>query len=77
MFSQALRPYVKSIVGADISQASVDVYNKQAADQGFASEMKAVRAELKGEPGEPGELGGTKFDLITVRLPSRVCRPVC
>ena len=75
MFSQALRPYVKSIVGADIIQASVDVYNKQAADQGFASEMKAVRAELKGEP---GELGGTKFDLITVRpSPDRAYRPVC
>ncbi|KAI0628797.1 S-adenosyl-L-methionine-dependent methyltransferase [Trametes polyzona] len=65
LVSQALRPYVKSIVGVDISQGSVDIYNKQAADMGFADQMKAVRAELKGEP---GELDGRKFDLITCCL---------
>ncbi|KAI0668363.1 S-adenosyl-L-methionine-dependent methyltransferase [Trametes maxima] len=62
MVSQALRPHVKSVVGVDISQGSVDVYNKQAANLGFASQIRAVCAELKGEP---GELDGAKFDLIT------------
>ena len=55
---------MKHIVGVDISQGSVDIYNKKAAEQGFSSEMEAVCAVLKGEP---GELGGAKFDLITVR----------
>ncbi|KAI0781499.1 S-adenosyl-L-methionine-dependent methyltransferase [Trametes elegans] len=59
--SQALRPYVRNIVGVDISQKSVDIYNKQAEDLGFASDIRAVRAELKGEP---GELDGAKFDLV-------------
>ncbi|KAI0355126.1 S-adenosyl-L-methionine-dependent methyltransferase [Trametes cingulata] len=61
MVSQALRPYVKRVVGVDISQGSVDLYNKQAADQGFASQMKAVVGPLKGEP---GELDGAKFDVV-------------
>ncbi|KAI0648430.1 S-adenosyl-L-methionine-dependent methyltransferase [Trametes meyenii] len=60
--SQALCPYVKSIVGVDISQAAVDVYNARAADQGLApEEMRAVCAELRGEP---GELDGATFDLV-------------
>ncbi|KAH9890508.1 S-adenosyl-L-methionine-dependent methyltransferase [Cubamyces lactineus] len=62
MVSLALRPYVKHIVGVDISQGSVDIYNKKAAEQGFSSEMEAVCAVLKGTP---EELGGAKFDLIT------------
>ncbi|KAI0648429.1 S-adenosyl-L-methionine-dependent methyltransferase [Trametes meyenii] len=62
LVSQALRPHVKSVVGVDISQGSVDVYNKQAAELGAASQIRAVCAELKGEP---GELDGAKFDLIT------------
>ncbi|KAI0333132.1 S-adenosyl-L-methionine-dependent methyltransferase [Cubamyces sp. BRFM 1775] len=62
LVSLALRPYVKHIVGVDISQASVDIYNKKAAEQGFSSEMEAACALLKGEP---EELGGAKFDLIT------------
>ncbi|KAI0648428.1 S-adenosyl-L-methionine-dependent methyltransferase [Trametes meyenii] len=62
LISQALRPHVKSVVGVDISQVSVDIYNKAAADLGFASQLKAVRADLKGEP---GELDGAKFDLVT------------
>ncbi|PIL33006.1 hypothetical protein GSI_04455 [Ganoderma sinense ZZ0214-1] len=54
--------YVKSIVGVDISQASVDHFNAQAANQSLEpDEMRAVCAELKGEP---GELDGFKFDIV-------------
>ena len=64
MLSQALCPYVKSIVGVDISPASVEQYNIQAANQGLTpEEMKAVCIELKGEP---GELGDARFDLVIV-----------
>ncbi|KAI8974258.1 S-adenosyl-L-methionine-dependent methyltransferase [Trametes punicea] len=62
LISIALRPYVKHIVGVDISQGSVAVYNRRAVELGFSSEMEAVCAVLKGEP---GELGDAKFDLIT------------
>ncbi|KAI0355113.1 S-adenosyl-L-methionine-dependent methyltransferase [Trametes cingulata] len=62
MVSEALFPYVKRIVGVDISEKSVEVYNKKAAEKGASERMKAVCVELKGEP---GELDGAKFDLIT------------
>ncbi|KAI9069490.1 S-adenosyl-L-methionine-dependent methyltransferase [Trametes sanguinea] len=62
LFSLAYRPYVKHILGVDISKASVDIYNRRAAEQGLSQEMEAVCATLKGEP---GELGDKKFDLIT------------
>ena len=56
---------MKSIVGVDISQVSVDRYNARAAQLGFAPEkMKAVCVELKGEP---GELDSAKFDVVVVR----------
>ncbi len=55
---------MKSIVGVDISQVSVDRYNAQAARLGFSPEkMRAVCVELKGEP---GELDGAKFDAVIV-----------
>ncbi|KAL1947203.1 hypothetical protein VTO73DRAFT_14164 [Trametes versicolor] len=60
LVSQALRPHVKSIIGVDISPASVEIYNKQAANHGF-SNMHAVCAELAGEP---GELNEAQFDLV-------------
>ncbi|KAI0695119.1 S-adenosyl-L-methionine-dependent methyltransferase [Cerioporus squamosus] len=66
LVSQQLCQYVKSVVGVDISQASVDLYNSQASNQGLAlEEMRAVCAELKGEP---GELDGLKFDIIVPLL---------
>ncbi|KAI0806738.1 S-adenosyl-L-methionine-dependent methyltransferase [Fomes fomentarius] len=62
MVSQQLCQYVKSVVGIDISQASVDLYNAQAVNQGLEpEEMRAVCTELKGVP---GELDGIKFDVI-------------
>ncbi|KAI0628798.1 S-adenosyl-L-methionine-dependent methyltransferase [Trametes polyzona] len=62
LLSQALCPHVKSIVGVDISQASVDQYNAQASNQGLEpEEMRAVCGELTGAP---GELDGARFDLV-------------
>ncbi|EIW60962.1 S-adenosyl-L-methionine-dependent methyltransferase [Trametes versicolor FP-101664 SS1] len=62
LLSQALCPHVKSIVGVDISQASVDAYNAQASNQGLEpTEMRAVCAELTGAP---GELDDAKFDVV-------------
>ena len=62
--SRELAPYVKSIVGVDISQGMVDVFNQRVANQGIPpEEMKAIRAELKGDD---SELDGTKFDVIIV-----------
>ncbi|KAI0688437.1 S-adenosyl-L-methionine-dependent methyltransferase [Cerioporus squamosus] len=62
LVSEPLSQYVKSIVGVDISQASVDRYNAQAARLGYGPEkMRAACAELKGEP---GELDGAKFDVV-------------
>ena len=55
---------MKSIFGVDISQGMVDVFNQRAASQGIPpEEMKAIRAELKGED---SELDGTKFDVVIV-----------
>ncbi|KAI9069491.1 S-adenosyl-L-methionine-dependent methyltransferase [Trametes sanguinea] len=62
LFSLALCPYVKHILGVDINQASVDSYNRRATEQGFSRKMEAVCATLKGEP---GELRDARFDLIT------------
>ncbi|CDO71901.1 hypothetical protein BN946_scf184940.g48 [Trametes cinnabarina] len=62
LFSLALRPHVKHIVGLDISQVSVDIYNRKAAEEGVSEEMEAVCATLEGKP---GELLDAKFDLIT------------
>lgn len=59
--SRVLFPYLKSILGVDISQGVVDLYNARAAEQGVSENMKAVRAELKGDG---SELDGAKFDVI-------------
>lgn len=42
----------------------MDLYNARAAEQGVSENMKAVRAELKGDG---SELDGAKFDVIVVR----------
>lgn len=60
--SRELCPYVKSVVGVDISQGMVDRYNLRVANQGIPpEEMKAVKVELKGDG---TELDGAKFDII-------------
>jgi len=70
LISRALVPHAKSIVGVDISQASVNVYNETASNQGLSpDEMRAVCTELKGEA---GELDGLKFDVVAVSTNSNV-----
>ncbi|CAA7260916.1 unnamed protein product [Cyclocybe aegerita] len=60
--SRQLAPHTKSIVGVDITQAAVDLYNQRVSNQGIPpEEMRAVCVELKGED---GELDGLKFDVI-------------
>lgn len=68
--SRAIAPYTKLVVGVDISQTSVDLYNEAVKNQGIdPSEMRAVCTELKGVE---GELDGLKFDVITVCLMSKI-----
>ncbi|CAG8580175.1 3463_t:CDS:2 [Funneliformis caledonium] len=65
LISQALSPYVKSIIGVDSSQNMVDEYNKKIWQQGIdASEMKAICLDLKESEGD--QLDGRKFDLVVV-----------
>ena len=62
--SRYLCQYVKTVVGVDISQAAVDRYNAQAANQGLEpDEMRAICADLQGKP---GGLDGLKFDIVVV-----------
>ena len=62
--SQQIIPYAKSILGVDISQGMVDLYNETGQKEGFDG-MKAVRTDLKGEE---GELNGQKFNVIIVSV---------
>ena len=63
--SRYLCQHVKTIVGVDISQAAVNRYNAQAANQGLEpDEMRAICVDLQGEL---GELDGLKFDIVVVR----------
>jgi len=62
LVSGNLAPYVKSILGVDISQGVVDLFNKRFADKDADQErFRAIRIELKGEE---GELDNEKFDVI-------------
>ncbi|TFK31989.1 S-adenosyl-L-methionine-dependent methyltransferase [Crucibulum laeve] len=62
LVSKGLFPYVRSILGVDISQGMIDQYNKRVDAEGVpADSFHAIRAELKGED---GELDGKKFDVI-------------
>ncbi|KAJ7700863.1 S-adenosyl-L-methionine-dependent methyltransferase [Mycena rosella] len=64
--SRRLAAHCKTLVGVDISQGMVDQFNKGVQSHGISSEqMRAVRAELKGEA---GELEGTKFDIVLCSL---------
>ncbi|KZO95133.1 S-adenosyl-L-methionine-dependent methyltransferase [Calocera viscosa TUFC12733] len=62
LVSRQLAPFCKTILGVDISQGMVDYYNERVSNQGISPlEMRAVRAELTGSP---GELDGKKFDVV-------------
>ncbi|KAJ3995243.1 S-adenosyl-L-methionine-dependent methyltransferase [Lentinula boryana] len=60
--TRSYAPYVKSVLGVDISQKMLDRYIKQAHDNGLADKMSCVCTELKSEV---SELDGVKFDVIT------------
>jgi len=62
LVSGNLAPYVKSILGVDISQGVVDLFNKRFADKNVdQNRFRAIRAELKGDD---GELDNEKFHVI-------------
>ncbi|KAI0345672.1 S-adenosyl-L-methionine-dependent methyltransferase [Trametopsis cervina] len=62
ILSRELCLYVRSIVGVDISQNAIDVYNRRVDQQGIPrEEMRAIRTRLTGAD---GELGDAKFDII-------------
>ena len=68
LVSGNLAPHVRSILGVDISQGVVDLFNKRFADRDADQErFRAIRAELKGEE---GELDNEKFHVIIVRIAS-------
>jgi hypothetical protein len=61
--SKEMMPYVKSILGVDISLRMTERYNEKF--PGEEPEASAICAELKGEE---GELSGARFDIIFVRM---------
>ncbi|KAH9484055.1 putative methyltransferase C1347.09 [Psilocybe cubensis] len=63
LLSREIAGYTKLLIGVDISQTPVDLFNEHVSNQGIPpDEMRAVCVELKGEE---GELDGLKFDVIT------------
>ncbi|KAH9477724.1 putative methyltransferase C1347.09 [Psilocybe cubensis] len=63
LFTRGLEPYTKLLIGVDISEKPVELFNKYVKENGISSDkMKAVCTELKGVE---GELDGLKFDVIT------------
>ncbi|CAI2175176.1 4894_t:CDS:2 [Funneliformis geosporum] len=72
LISQALCPYVKSIMGVDSAQAMVDEFNKKIWQQGIdESEMKAICLDLKESEGD--QLDGRKFDFVVVGISILQC----
>ena len=66
MIAREILPYSKKIVGVDISEGAINVFNEWVLQQGIPSEkMYGVAVELKGKE---GELGAQKFDVITVNI---------
>lgn len=69
MISRELSPYVKQVVGIDVSQGMVDQFNARVSYQGIPSEeMQAICYDLKGDE---SELSGKKFDVIVVSVMHR------
>jgi len=66
LVSGNLAPYVKSILGVDISQGVVDLFNKRFADkEADQKRFRAIRAELKGDD---SELDNENFHVIICTL---------
>jgi len=64
LVSKEIIPHAKSILGVDVSQGMVDLYNETGEKEGFSG-MKAVCADLKGED---GELDGQKFNVVICNM---------
>jgi SAM-dependent methyltransferase len=66
LVSRMREPYTRKIVGVDISQGMVDVYNARMAERGVPSEraLGAIRDVLK----EPFQTGWQTYDVIVVRI---------
>ncbi|KAI3610747.1 hexaprenyldihydroxybenzoate methyltransferase [Moniliophthora roreri] len=63
LVSSVLVPQSKFLLGVDISEAMIVQFTKRFAAQGLsADKVKGMAKELKGEP---GELDGMKFDIVT------------
>lgn len=68
LLSRELLPYVRSIVGVDISQRMVEEYNHRAANQGLSvDEMHAVRVDVLSLEENEVQNMKEKFDVIVVR----------
>ncbi|KAK7043648.1 hypothetical protein VNI00_008259 [Paramarasmius palmivorus] len=66
LVSNVLVPHSKYLVGVDISEGMINQFTKRFDSQGLSSDkVKGVAIELKGEP---GELDGAKFDVITCSM---------
>jgi len=64
LVSGKLIPYVKQIVGVDISQRSIDAFAERFKKLSIPLEQaRAVKIELKGDE---NELDGQKFDIVIV-----------
>lgn len=75
LVSRELAPFVAKVVGVDISQSMVDLYNKKAQEKGYdAEDVHAVCLNMLGEDESVApeaqtenvlkQIGGEKFDLI-------------
>ncbi|KAI0035487.1 S-adenosyl-L-methionine-dependent methyltransferase [Vararia minispora EC-137] len=66
LLARELAPHARSIVGVDVSEGAVHVFNKRARMQGIREdEMRAVCTVLKGED---GELGEHRFDVVVCSM---------
>ena len=64
LITKELLPHVKAVLGVDLSEGVVDVYDRRYAEQGLSSDVAhAITTEITGAE---GELDGRKFDVIIV-----------
>lgn len=65
LVSQEIASHTKSLVGIDVSEKSVEMFNETVANQGIdPSEMKAFCLDVFDTKGMEAKLGGRKFDLV-------------
>ncbi|KAJ3525832.1 hypothetical protein NMY22_g10410 [Coprinellus aureogranulatus] len=65
LLSQQLAPYAKSVVGVDISQGMVDLYNQHAQNQGLSpDEFRAVCVDILASPSSGDPFDGRRFDVV-------------